>query len=123
MKANYNCLLDVARETFKENVGDIFQLNRDLCDQQELSIQLVYQENGFVFTLKKSDLEETGKIELPKGFVNVTSKKGKWVFETMELVSCSKRLKTAHSVRVELQKKRNARMKDALEETLLLSDG
>ena len=87
MKANYNCLLDVARETFKENVGDIFQLNRDLCDEYELSIQLVYQENGFVFTLKKSELEESGKAELPKGFVNVTSKKGKWVFETMELVS------------------------------------
>lgn len=87
VKANYNCLLDVARETFKENVGDIFQLNRDLCDQHELSIQLVYQENGFVFTLKKTELEETGKVELPKGFVNVTSKKGKWVFETMELVS------------------------------------
>lgn len=87
VKANYNCLLDVARETFKENVGDIFQLNRDLCDQHELSIQLVHQENGFVFTLKKSELEESGKVELPKGFVNVSSKKGKWVFETMELVS------------------------------------
>lgn len=87
VKANYNCLLDVARETFKENVGDIFQLNRDLCDEHELSIQLVYQENGFVFALKKIELEESGKVELPKGFVNVTSKKGKWVFETMELVS------------------------------------
>lgn len=87
VKANYNCLLDVARETFKENVGDIFQLNRDLCDQHELSIQLVHQEGGFVFALKKTDFEESGKPELPKGFVNVSSKKGKWVFETMELVS------------------------------------
>ncbi len=88
VKANYNCLLDVARETFKENVGDIFQLNRDLCDQHELSVLLVYQENGFVLTLKKTELEESGKVDLPKGFVNVSSKKGKWVFETMELVSC-----------------------------------
>ncbi len=49
---------------------------------------LVYQENGFVLTLKKTELEESGKVDLPKGFVNVSSKKGKWVFETMELVSC-----------------------------------
>jgi len=86
VKANYNCLLDVARETFKENVGDIFQLSRELSDQHELPIQLVYQDNGFVFTLKKSDLEDGGKVELPRGFVNITSRKGKWVFETMELV-------------------------------------
>ncbi|KAH8111431.1 muts domain V-domain-containing protein [Phellopilus nigrolimitatus] len=89
VKVNYNCLLDVARETYKEN--------------HDLPLQLVHQEHGFVFTLRKADLEEAGKTELPKGFVNVTAKKGKWFFESIDL------------------KKRNARMKDALDETLLLS--
>ncbi|KAL1755189.1 muts domain V-domain-containing protein [Schizophyllum commune] len=101
VKANCNRLLDVARETYRENIGDIFHLNRTLSDAHTLPLALVYQENtGFVFTMKKDDLEG----ELPRGFLNVGLKKGKWVFTSMEL------------------KKMNARMKDALDETLLLSD-
>jgi DNA mismatch repair protein MSH4 len=75
-------LLDVARETYKENVGDIYQLNRTLSEEHGLPFTLVYQETGFVFALPKSALEG----ELPKGFVNVTMKKGRWVFSSMELV-------------------------------------
>ncbi|KAI0089898.1 muts domain V-domain-containing protein [Irpex rosettiformis] len=104
VKANYNRLLDVARETYKENVGDIFALSNALSQEHDLRLMLVWQDNGFVFTLKKNDLEESGMKELPKGFVNVVGKKGKWVFSSVEL------------------KKRNARMKDALDETLILSD-
>lgn len=81
-QANYNRLLDVARETYRENVGDIFSLNTALSEEHNLPLVLVYQEGGFVFTLKKSDLEG----ELPPGFVNVTSRKGKWVFSSVELV-------------------------------------
>ncbi|KAL6301010.1 muts domain V-domain-containing protein [Sparassis latifolia] len=100
VKANYNRLLDVARETYKENVGDIFTLQQALSDRHSLPLSLVYQDTGFVFALKKGDLEG----ELPKGFVNVTMQKGRWTFSSVEL------------------KKRNARMKDALDETLILSD-
>lgn len=45
----------------------------------------MYQDTGFVFTLKKTDLEG----ELPKGFINVAMKKGKWMFSSMELVLLS----------------------------------
>ncbi|KAF8060865.1 muts domain V-domain-containing protein [Lyophyllum atratum] len=100
VKAHCNRLLDVARETYKENVGDIFQLNRTLSEEHELPLTLVYQDTGFVFTLKKTDLEG----ELPKGFINVSARRGKWVFSSMDL------------------KKMNARMKDALDETLVLSE-
>ncbi|KAF9221300.1 hypothetical protein BS17DRAFT_845606 [Gyrodon lividus] len=100
VKANRNRLLDVARETFKENVGDIYQLNTALSEKHGLPLTLVYQESGFIFALKKDDLEG----ELPKGFVNVSARKGRWLFSSMEL------------------KKMNARMKDALDETLILSD-
>ncbi|KAF8885255.1 DNA mismatch repair protein MutS [Gymnopilus junonius] len=100
VKANCNRLLDVARETYKENIGDIYQLNRTLSEEHDLPLSLVYQETGFVFALKKNELEG----ELPKGFVNVSLKKGRWMFSSMEL------------------KKMNARMKDALDETLILSD-
>ncbi|KAJ3820212.1 muts domain V-domain-containing protein [Lentinula raphanica] len=100
VKANYNRLLDVARETYKENVGDIYALCNTLTQTHELPLTLVYQETGFIFSLRKADLEG----ELPKGFINVTLKKGKWQFSSMEL------------------KKMNARMQDALDETLILSD-
>ena len=82
VRANCNRLLDVARETYKENVGDIFQLNRTLFQEYGLPLTLVYQETGFVFVLKKNDLEG----ELPQGFVNVAMKKGRWMFSSMELV-------------------------------------
>ncbi|KAK7055436.1 muts 4 [Favolaschia claudopus] len=100
VKANCNRLLDVARETYKENVGDIFALNRTLSDMHGLPLSLVYQETGFAFSLKKSDVEG----ELPKGFINPTFKKGKFTFSSMDL------------------QKMNARMKDALDETLILSE-
>jgi len=81
-QANCNRLLDVARETYKENVGDIYQLNRILSEEHSLPFTLVYQDTGFVFALRKTDLEG----ELPKGFVNVVLKKGRWMFSSMELV-------------------------------------
>ena len=85
-QANRNRLLDVARETFKENVGDIFQLNTALSEKHGLPITLVYQESGFVFALKKDELEG----ELPKGFLNLLGQKGRWIFSSMELVrKCS----------------------------------
>lgn len=83
LKANCNKLLDVARETYKENVSDIYQLNKSLAEEHELPITLMYQESGFVFVLKKTALVG----ELPRGFINVSSRKGKWLFSSMELVS------------------------------------
>ncbi|KXN88409.1 hypothetical protein AN958_07315 [Leucoagaricus sp. SymC.cos] len=100
VRANRNKLLDVARETYKENVGDIYQLTKNIADEHDLPITLMYQDSGFVFVLKKTALDG----ELPRGFINISSRKGKWLFSNMEL------------------KKMNARMKDALDETLILSD-
>ncbi|KIM51244.1 hypothetical protein SCLCIDRAFT_143691 [Scleroderma citrinum Foug A] len=100
VKANRHRLLDVARETFKENVGDIMQLSTTLSEKHGLPLSLLYQESGFVFVLKKT--EWVG--ELPKGFLHVSSQKGRWLFSSMEL------------------KKMNARMRDALDETLILSN-
>ena len=60
--------------------------------------------------------------ELPPGFINATLKKGRYMFSSMELVrfSLSLPLNPAHAALA--QKKMNARMKDALDESLLLSD-
>jgi len=119
VKANQNRLLDVARETYKENVGDIYQLNRTLSQTHDLPLSLVYQDTGFVFSLKKDALEG----ELPEGFINVTAKKGKYMFSSMDLVSFKTYISThkRNPIYETLQKKMNARMKDALDETLILS--
>ncbi|OSD05707.1 hypothetical protein PYCCODRAFT_1384678 [Trametes coccinea BRFM310] len=105
VRANFNRLLDVARETYKENVGDIYALRNRLSEELDLPLTLVYRDAdaGFVFALKKSDLEDAGG-ELPRGFIDVTAQKGRMVFSSIEL------------------KKRNARMKDALDESLILSN-
>ena len=39
-----------------------------------------------MFALKKSELEDGGG-ELPRGFVNVTMQKGRWLFSSLELAS------------------------------------
>ncbi len=88
VKANFNRLLDVARETYKENVGDIYALRNRLVQEHSLPFTLVYRDSdaGFVFALKKTELEEAGG-ELPRGFVDVTAQKGRWMFSSLELVS------------------------------------
>src|SRR6266550_388453 len=101
-------------------MSDIFQLNCRLSDEYNLPFSLFYQDTGFMFTLKKSDLESAGR-ELPRGFINVITKKGKFLFSSMELVSPNLSRLIAFDFRRE-QKKLNARMKDALDETLILSD-
>lgn len=82
----------MARETFKENIGDIYQLNRTLSEQHNLPFMMVYQDTGFVFALRKTDLEG----ELPEGFVNVVLKKGRWIFSSMELVRLPLFLAASH---------------------------
>ena len=93
-------------------------MNTALSEKHGLPITLVYQESGFVFALKKDELEG----ELPKGFLNVSPQKGRWIFSSLELVRkhllyFEDQLYAGHP-----QKKLNARMKDALDETLILSD-
>lgn len=80
----------MARETYKENISDIFQLNCRLSNEYNLPLSLLYQDTGFMFTLKKSDLESAGG-ELPRGFIDVVMKKGKLLFSSMDLVSCNSR--------------------------------
>jgi hypothetical protein len=59
-------------------------LHRSLNEKHDIDIQLVYQESGFHFAVKKGDLVEG---RLPWGFINPSMQRGKWSFTTMELVS------------------------------------
>ncbi|KAH7337743.1 muts domain V-domain-containing protein [Rhizoctonia solani] len=104
VRVNYNRLLDVARETYRENVTDIIDLQGELSKEHDLPISMQWQDNGFVFVLKKGDVPQ-GTKSLPRPLINASMKKnGKWLFSHLEL------------------KKRNTRLKDSLDEALLLSD-
>lgn len=81
-QSNFNRLLDVARETFKENVGDIMQLTSNISEECGIPISSLYQENGFVFCAKKSDVDG----DFPTGFINITSRGQRWLFSSVELV-------------------------------------
>jgi DNA mismatch repair protein MSH4 len=82
----------VARETFKENVTDIYDLGRELSEMHGLPLALVYQDSGFIFQLKKSESEG----QLPAEFINITEKKGRIVFSTLDLVRPSSGIGTFH---------------------------
>ena len=122
-EANFNRLLDVARETYKENVADIYELGRELSEAHGLPLALVHQDSGFIFQLKTSQVDG----ELPAEFINVTQKKGRIVFSTLDLVRLSFAiedffLSQCSPLFLAIKKKRNARMKDALDEAMSLSD-
>ncbi|QRV84814.1 DNA mismatch repair protein MutS [Ceratobasidium sp. AG-Ba] len=103
VQANFNRFLDVARETYRENISDIIDLQNELSKEHDLPLSLHYQDNGFVFVLRKGDTPEGGKLPAP--FINVSAKKNqRWTFSHLEL------------------KKRNARLRDSLDEALILSD-
>ncbi|KAG8914771.1 MutS protein msh4 [Tulasnella sp. 408] len=101
-QANYDRLLDVARETYKENVGDILDLCKSLASDHELPFTPTFVESagGFWPAVRKDEV----RGDLPRGCINLRSKGAKWKFTTLEL------------------EKRNSRMKDSLDETLLMSD-
>ncbi|CAE7201529.1 unnamed protein product, partial [Rhizoctonia solani] len=104
VRANHNRLLDVARETYRENVTDIMDLLGELSKEHDLPISMQWQDNGFIFVLKKGDVPP-GTKSLPRPFINASMQKnGRWLFSHLEL------------------KKRNTRLRDSLDEALLLSD-
>lgn len=86
VRANFSRMLDVARATYKENVGDIHDLQRSITEEHNLPFALTYQKRGggFWFSLSKNDLEDA---ELPRGFINISTKGNKWMFTSLELVS------------------------------------
>ncbi|CUA71875.1 MutS protein homolog 4 [Rhizoctonia solani] len=85
VRANHNRLLDVARETYRENVTDIIDLRGELAKEHDLSISMQWQDNGFIFVLKKGDVPP-GTQSLPRPFINVSMQKnGKWLFSHLEL--------------------------------------
>ncbi|KAL7415766.1 muts domain V-domain-containing protein [Mrakia frigida] len=103
VKANCNRLLDVARETYKENVHDVLELVKGYQDAYSLpTLNVSFQESGMSMSLSVDDIPADG---LPVIFKNVNKKGANQVTcFTLEL------------------KKRQQRYTDTLNEIFLLSD-
>ncbi|ELU38620.1 mutS domain-containing protein [Rhizoctonia solani AG-1 IA] len=80
VRANYNRLLDVARETYRENVTDIIELQEELSKEHDLPISMQWQDSGFVFVLKKGDVPP-GTKSLPRPFINHSRLIGRLLIE------------------------------------------
>ncbi|GAA5988834.1 hypothetical protein JCM5350_000392 [Sporobolomyces pararoseus] len=105
IKSEKKKFLDVARETYRENVNDVNEFRDGLKSELDLDISLVNTDKGeFLLECSKEDWAEKGR-EVYSLFTNITMK-GKTVrFSSLELA------------------KRNARISESILEILLLSDG
>ncbi|KAI9493031.1 DNA mismatch repair protein Msh4 [Zychaea mexicana] len=103
VKSGVNGLLDVARQTYKETIEDIYELATEYTESSGLNIKLQFNApKGFYLSLPADQLEES--TILPQVFINVVKKKKQYTFTTLEL----------------LQK--NSRMNESLTEVYLMSD-
>ncbi|KAJ8652676.1 hypothetical protein O0I10_011683 [Lichtheimia ornata] len=104
VKAGVNGLLDVARQSYKETMEDIYEMATEYCQTTNLNIKLQFNASrGFFLTLPVDQLKG-GEGDLPSIFINVIKKKKLYSFATIEL----------------LQK--NSRMNESLAEIYLMSD-
>ncbi|GAA5833269.1 hypothetical protein JCM9279_001473 [Rhodotorula babjevae] len=112
IKAERKLLLDVARETYRENLSDAHDLGDTLRSTFALeSVQMVQVGGagagggggGFVFVMSRDEWDDK-KGEMARAVTNVTLKGKKVEFSSLEL------------------KKRNARLHDSVQEILIMSE-
>ncbi|KAG0202103.1 MutS protein msh4 [Mortierella sp. GBA30] len=102
VKAGCNGLLDVARQTYKETINDIFDLvNRYV---EEYGVQLRVQFNVTMGYYLSTTVDQLDGAELPLIFINIVKKAKMLTFTTLELI------------------KKNAKINDSLTEVYLMSD-
>ena len=84
VKADCNRFLDVARETFKENVSDVYALTRSVSDECGFPVHAHYlNNNGFWFYVKQKDMDGE---KLPQGFIHSSVTGLSIRFSSLELV-------------------------------------
>ncbi|RHZ86046.1 hypothetical protein Glove_55g65 [Diversispora epigaea] len=102
VKAGFNGLLDVARQTYKETVNDIYEIVENYNNQYEIPLKIQFSPStGFYLSTSTDVLNEH---QLPLIFINVCKKKKMLTFTTLELI------------------KKNTKINDSLTEVYLMSD-
>ncbi|KAJ3055925.1 MutS protein msh4 [Rhizophlyctis rosea] len=84
VKAGFNGLLDVARQTYMETTNDVYELVNGYREKHGLPVKLNYNPAmSFHMTLTQDQL---GDRELPEEFINVIRKKKLLTFTSLRLV-------------------------------------
>ncbi|KAI7858222.1 muts domain V-domain-containing protein, partial [Circinella umbellata] len=103
VKSGVNGLLDVARQTYKETIEDIYEMAGEYNETSGLNTKLQFNApKGFYLSLPTDQVDQN--TTLPEIFINVVKKKKQYIFTTLEL----------------LQK--NSRLNESLAEVYLMSD-
>ncbi|KAI8393427.1 muts domain V-domain-containing protein [Radiomyces spectabilis] len=102
VKSKINHFLDVARQTYKETIDDIYELANEYAETSQLKLKLrMDSRHRFYLYVSKQQL---GSQALPSEFTNIVVTKAGFTFTTLEL----------------LQK--NSRLQESLAEMYLMSD-
>ncbi|GBC10105.1 hypothetical protein RclHR1_09340004 [Rhizophagus clarus] len=102
VKAGFNGLLDVARQTYKETVDDLNEMIDQYREQYQLPIKTQFSSAaGFYLSINIDQLEDK---QLPLTFINVKKKRKILTFTTLEVM------------------KKNIKISDSLTEVYLMSD-
>ena len=87
VKAGFNSLLDVARQTYKETTNDVYEYVAQLGERFDLGIKVVYSPNvGFHLT-STSDVDC-----FPPEFINIVKKKKVVTMTSLRLLSFNDRI-------------------------------
>ncbi|KAF8939155.1 MutS protein msh4 [Dissophora ornata] len=102
VKAGCNGLLDVARQTYKETINDIFEVVNRYVEDYDINLKVQF--NTTMGYYLSTNVNQPDGGELPLIFINVVRKSKMLTFTTLELM------------------KKNAKIKDSLTEVYLMSD-
>ncbi|CAG8475627.1 9924_t:CDS:10 [Ambispora leptoticha] len=102
VKAGFNGLLDVARQTYKETINDIYEIVNGYTEQYKIPLKIQFSPaTGFRLSTSIGNLQDQA---LPLVFINVSKKRKALTFTTLELM------------------KKNTKINDSLTEVYLMSD-
>ncbi|KAL1921945.1 uncharacterized protein VTP21DRAFT_10587 [Calcarisporiella thermophila] len=84
VKSGANGFLDIARQTYKDNTNELYEMANRYSDEFKLPIKVNFNPNsGFFLSTSTESLKNR---ELPKIFINVKKKRCSLEFTTMDLV-------------------------------------
>ncbi|KAJ3021758.1 MutS protein msh4 [Thoreauomyces humboldtii] len=97
VKAGFNGLLDVARQTYKETTNDVYELvssygaiDRDCVEKYDLTIKVQFNAStGFFLTIPGTG---NAANDLPLEFINVEQKRKLCTFTSLKLLSYNDRI-------------------------------
>ncbi|TPX76037.1 hypothetical protein CcCBS67573_g02692 [Chytriomyces confervae] len=92
VKAGWNGLLDVARQTYRESTNDVYDLVAGYSTTYGLPIKTNYSKSqGFTLKLNLADLDQ-GPGSMPSEFINVVKTKKQATFTTLALLGFNDRI-------------------------------